>query len=39
MTALPWGDAWWASQTLAPITDAEPPAAPEPNSTACGVNF
>ena len=30
MTALPWGDAWWASQTLAPITDAEPPAAPEP---------
>ena len=30
MKSLPWGDAWWASQTLAPITDAEPPAAPEP---------
>lgn len=26
----PWGDAWWASVALAPITDATPPEPPEP---------
>lgn len=27
---VPWGDAWWASQTLVPIMDAEPPEPPAP---------
>lgn len=30
LATVPWGDAWWASSTLMPITDAEPPPAPEP---------
>jgi HK97 family phage portal protein len=27
---VPWGDAWWAPFTVAPIRDDAPPAAPEP---------
>lgn len=30
LVKLPWGDAWWASMGLSPITSAEPPPKPEP---------
>lgn len=33
LDSLPWGDAWWAPLTVAPIRDGKPPALPAPVET------